>query len=70
MDLNLFPGYFNSVRDLSFQSVSEIAFSSLKTSPSYTMVIDEYRHIIPELSPCPGMDSVIQNLKKKESHWG
>jgi phosphoglycolate phosphatase len=57
---------FNSVRDLSFsKACRKLHFPLSKLPQAITMVLDEYRHIIPELSPCPGMDSVIQKLKEE-----
>ena len=58
---------FNTLRDLSIpKACRKLHFPLSKLPQAITTVLNEYRQIMPQLQPCPGMDTVIRKLKE----WG
>lgn len=58
---------FNSLRDLPIpKACRKLHFPLAKLPQAIATVLNEYKHIISDLTPCPGIDLVIRKLKE----WG
>ena len=58
------PELFEQVRDLPLaKGCKALKFPLYKIGKAITMVLHEYRRIVPDLAPCPGVIPVQEKLK-------